>query len=851
MKPKFNSSFLASTLIAATLPAFAAPVSTISVDTTQPGRPVSPMLYGIFFEEINRAGDGGIYAEMVQNRSFEDADILFHDTPRRLALGPLQAAQEANDALAWTLLTSGAAKGSITLDRSQPLNPNNPTSLRLDVTAGGGRVGIANDSFRGVPEDSASRRDPERRTAWRANFDKATNGGMNIEKGKSYDFSLYARGLKGAGPLTVTLESQSGQVLASGTIKNIGPEWKKNALSLTARATDPKARLVVAATQPGTVWLDMVSLFPHQTWKGRKNGLRPDLMDAIAAMKPAFVRFPGGCFVEGYDLNDNPRWKDSVGDVAQRPQNYAYWGYTLTNGLGFLEYLQMCEDLKAEPLFVINCGMSHINGGGGNQAVPMEKMGPYVQDALDAIEYANGDAKTTKWGAQRAKDGHPAPFGLKYMEIGNENGGPDYHARYALFHDAIKAKYPGVQLVACDWNGVVTERPLDLIDSHSYSNPGSFQRMSTRYDNADRNGQKVYFGEYAVTQQAGYGNLQAAIGEAAFMTGLERNSDVVKMSSYAPLLNREGWDRWHPNAINYDQARFYGTPSYYVQTMFSPNRADRVLPLQIDQPVGDNKIRGQVGVGTWATQAEFKDIKVTQGDRTLYESNFANGTTGWTLDGGDWQVVDGVLRQTGDQTPARALVGDPTWSDYTLTLKARKISGKEGFLISFGSSKERRSWFNIGGWGNTANAIELNDEAMPRSNGSIENGRWYDIKVEVTGNTVKTYLDGQLVGTATQTGTVTNLYAVAGRDDKSGEVVLKIVNASAQPQETTVALKGVSAGALRGTAAVLSGNDGTAENSLDAPRKIAPVSEKVAVSGPSFTRVFPPHSVTVLRLKKG
>jgi alpha-L-arabinofuranosidase len=850
MKHNFNSFLLLlSALAAATLPTIAAPTATISVDVNQPEKPVSPLLYGIFFEEINRAGDGGIYAEMIQNRSFEDADILFHDTPRRAALGAEEAAREANDAIAWSLVTSSIAQGTIALDKSRPLNANNPTSLRLEVTAGGGRVGIASDGFRGTPEEPAARREPGRRDAWRTRFDEATNGGLNIEKGQSYNCSLYARSPGSTAPLTITLESRSGVVLASERIKKVGQDWKKIKLSLVANATDPQARLVIAATQPGTYWLDMISLFPRRTWKTRKNGLRPDLMDAIAAMKPAFVRFPGGCFVEGYDLTDYPRWKDSIGDVAQRPQNHSYWGYTLTNGLGYLEYLQMCEDLRAEPLFVINCGMSHINGGGGNQVVPLDKMGPYVQDALDAIEYANGDAKTTKWGAQRARDGHPAPFGLKLMEIGNENGGRDYHARYALFHDAIKAKYPQVQLVACDWRGVPRNRPLDLIDSHHYGDPASFLSQTTRYDNYDRNGPKVYFGEYAVTQQSGFGNLQAAIGEAAFLTGLERNSDVVKMSSYAPLLNRIGWDRWHPNAINFDQSRWYGTPSYHVQTLFAPNRADRVLPLRIEESKGDNTIRGQIGVGTWSTQAEFKDIKVTQGDKTLYESNFANGTAGWKLESGNWQVVDGVLRQSGNGAPARALIGDPAWSHYTLTLKARKTGGAEGFLILFGASDERRNWFNIGGWGNTEHGIQLSEGTSPHAKGSIETGRWYDIKIEVAGETAKAYLDDQLMVAATQGSSAPSLYAVAGRNDKSGEIILKIVNAGVGAQETTVALNGLKAGRLQGTAAVLNGDDPMAENSLSEPRKIAPRSEAVSVTGPTFTRIFPARSVTVLRLK--
>ncbi|MCC2669540.1 MAG: alpha-L-arabinofuranosidase, partial [Armatimonadetes bacterium] len=387
----------------------------LTVDLGQQGAAVSPLLYGIFFEEINRAGDGGIYAEMVQNRSFEDADFP----------------------LAWSLVKESGTEGAVTLDKSLALNSQNPTSLRLDITRAGGRVGVASYGFRGVPQLPR-----DRPAEWRPRFEKAT-GGIAVEAGKKYDLSLYARTAGFSGPLTVTLEREDGTLLASKSVKGLGAEWSQKKVTLTPSATEASARLVISAKQTGQVWLDMVSLFPQDTFKRRTNGLRADLMQMIAQLHPGFVRFPGGCFVEGDQISNAFRWKETVGDIATRPGHWNLWGYRSTDGLGYHEYLQMCEDLGAEPLFVVNCGMSHQAGRLNGYAVPMPRMGEYVQDALDAVEYANGPI-TSKWGALRARAGHPKPFNLKLLQIGNENGGPDYNARYALFHDALKKQYPEV-----------------------------------------------------------------------------------------------------------------------------------------------------------------------------------------------------------------------------------------------------------------------------------------------------------------------------------------------------------------------------------------------------------------------
>jgi alpha-L-arabinofuranosidase len=561
-------------------------------------------------------------------------------------------------------------------------------------------------------------------------------------------------------------------------------------------------------------------------------------------MKPAFFRFPGGCYVEGGVLAEAFRWKDSIGDIAERPGHFNIWQHTRSNdGLGYHEYLQMSEDLGAEPLFVINCGMAH------GDHVPMDQMGPWVQDALDAIEYANGPVES-KWGALRAKAGHPKPFNLKYMEIGNENGGPLYQERYVLFYDAIKAKYPEMNLVA---DQMTEKRPTEINDEHYYSDPFFFIRNAGKYDSYDRKGPKIYVGEYAVTGGAGKGNLIAALGEAAFMTGMERNSDVVIMASYAPLFVNDGWRMWNPDAIVFNCAEVYGTPSYHVQAMFGKNRADVVLPVEIDSPPIEQEIpTGYVGVGSWRTQAEYRDIKVTEGDKVVFESDFTKGTDGWRTRG-DWKVEDGSLRYEGRGEGDRAVFTGGKWQDFTLSLKARKISGDEGFLIIFRAREEEsRSWWNIGGWGNSQHALELPfGGGGRRIPGKIETGRWYDIKIECKGPSISCYLDGRLVEEmSTKDAAMKSLYAVAGKTDRSGEIILKVVNVSGQPCDTEIELLGIAKVDSKATASVLASVSAEAENSFAEPTKVAPKEEVVQGVSPKFRRTFPALSVTVLRLKQ-
>ena len=758
----------------------------VTVNAAKPGHAVSPTLWGIFFEDINHSADGGVYPELVRNRSFEDSD-----KPD-----------------SWTLRTPG----EISIDSSQPLNPLNPHSLMARLQ---GATVLENKGY------------------W----------GMNFVKGERYLFSVAARADEGSrGSVQVILESNTGETLATGSINEIGERWRYYTLELTPAASDANGRLALKLSANGRVWLDMVSLMPAKTWKN--HGLRPDLCETLDSLAPSFVRFPGGCWVEGDDMAHMYHWKNTIGDVAVRKPLYNIWGYWATHGLGFYEYLQITEDLGATPLFCVNVGMSH------HQTIPMSQMGQWVQDALDAVEYANGPTNSV-WGALRAQAGHPAPFNLHYMEIGNENGGADYRERWPLFYHAIKQKYPELKLVADMWEGGYPTNPMpDIVDEHYYDTPEFFMSQATRYDSYDRNGPKIFIGEYAVTKNCGLGNLRAAVGEAAFMTGIERNSDIVAMASYAPLLVNVNHRKWNPDLINFDASRQYGLPSYYVQQLFSRNRGDVVLPTAVESPaVEDNGIRaGAVGVGNWKTRAEFKDLKVTAPDgKVLYASDFARGTNGWKFFGGSWQAAGDVLRQNSLDENIRATVGDFSWTDYDFTLKARKLGGSEGFLVMFraGPDANWRGW-NLGGWANTKHAIQM-DDIITEAPGRIEENRWYDIRVEARGNHFKCYLDGQLVHD-TELKPPQSLYASATRDVKTGDIIVKVVNTASDPLATDVNLAGVEKLTGSAQAIVLASASPLDENSLDEPTKVSPKTEMLSISGPEFHRTFPGNSVTILRV---
>jgi alpha-N-arabinofuranosidase len=518
---------------------------TLTVRVDQPGPKIDPMFYGLMTEEINFSYDGGLYAELIRNRTFRD---------------------HPQNPVNWSVAKYNGGDGTIALENSPVPNTALTAALKLDATSltNGQRVGVANEGFWGIPVK------PD--TTYRASFYAKAGGNFK-------------------GPLTVAIESNDSKtVFASASISQISQDWKKYNTTLKTGKVTPSVtnRFVISIGAPGTVSLSFVSLFPP-TYKNRPNGNRIDIMELLAAMKPAFLRFPGGNYLEGPNFENRFNWKETIGPVEQRPTHMSPWRYRSSDGMGLLEFLQWSEDLNMEPILGVYAGL-HIDNGAN--ILTGDALKPHVQDALDEIEYITGSTNTI-WGARRAKDGHPQPFKLRYVEIGNEDwlnmGTASYDSRFTMFYDAIKAKYPNIQIISTmrtqDRNFVHTRKP-DLLDDHFYVTIPTALRQAHLYDNYDRKATKIFVGEWATNNpRVGDTPMMAfALADAAWLTGLERNADVIVMNCYAPLLVNvnPGGRQWAVNLIGYDALTSFGSPSYYVQKMFSNNRGDVVLPAKLD-----------------------------------------------------------------------------------------------------------------------------------------------------------------------------------------------------------------------------------------------------------------------------
>jgi alpha-N-arabinofuranosidase len=784
----------------------------LNVDVQHPRFKISPTFYGLMTEEINHSYDGGLYAELIQNRAFKD---------------------DADQPAHWSLVNSESAEGEIALDNQNPVNATALTSsLRLSISAvgQGQRVGVANEGFWGIP----------------------------VWPDTQYRASFYARSADGlAGPLTVDIESNDGAtVFASASVPQIDAQWKKYEVKLSTGKVDPTAdaRFVISAGSKGTLWLSLVSLFPP-TFNNRPNGNRIDLMQMLGDLHPAFLRFPGGNYLEGDTIDQRFAWKNTLGDLAQRPGHLSPWKYRSSDGLGLLEFLNWCEDLHMEPVLAVFAGYAlnqqHVDAG--------PQLQPFVQEALDEIEYCTGDA-STKWGQQRVKDGHPEPFKIRYVEIGNEDefDRAGYDGRFTQFYDAIKAKYPDLQLIATT---AVKSRTPDVIDDHYYRSARDMERDVHHYDKTDRKGPKIFVGEWATREGSPTPNFGAAMADAAWLTGLERNSDIVVMNCYAPLLvnvNRGAY-QWGTDLIGYNALSSFGSASYYAQKMFSENMGDTALPVDLPEPQTRPTTlpapAGGIGVATWNTQAQFKDVKVTAGNQVLYQSDFSKDTNGWLAAGGEWDAVDGALTQTSNSANCRMTAGDPAWTDFTYSLKAQKTSGNEGFLVMIHvRGPNDFIWWNVGGGRNTRATLQkLADgeriNLAPSTPITVEDNRWYDVRIELKGTDIKCYLDDKLIVEATDAPPepVPAIYASASRVSATGRVILKVVNVSSTPQNVQINLQGTTDVKADAQAIVLTGQRGDV-NTLDEPRKIFPKELDFHDAAPSFSREFPAYSVSVLKI---
>ncbi|HEY4245895.1 MAG TPA: alpha-L-arabinofuranosidase C-terminal domain-containing protein [Lacunisphaera sp.] len=622
----------------------------VTVDVAHPGTAINPAMWGIFFEDINFGADGGLYAELIKNRGFEFPDAL----------------------MGWNRLSPSKAKGELTVRDDAPFNPNNPHYVRLQ-SEGTAPFGLSNGGFRGI----------------------------GVKQGENYVFAARVRGVSGTPKLTIQLYGGDGALLDTVELKDFTKDWAKYTATLHPNATDPKGWIAILVDGKGTLDVDFISLFPGTTWKNRAGGLRADMVQALADMHPGFLRFPGGCIVEGSVLARRYQWKNTLGPVEDRKLLINRWNYEFLHrptpdyfqsfGLGFFEYFQLCEDIGAQPLPILNCGMAcQFNSG---ELCPIDELGPYIQDALDLIEFANGPVTST-WGAKRAAMGHPAPFNMKLLGVGNEQWGQEYIDRYTKFAHVLKEKHPEIALVSAAgpspddtrfkfaWDKL-RQLNADIIDEHSYALPEWFFDNAHRYDSYDRNGPKVFMGEYAaqsvgVVNVKNRNNFECALSEAAFLTGLERNADVVRMASYAPLFAHVDAWQWTPNLIWTDNLHTLRTVNYYVQSLFSLNRGDRILPVALSQlsPAEQKRFYASSSFDAASGQVILKLVNATPaavtttvdlagakhvsaGKRTVLQSDHGDAMN-------TFEQVDHVVPQESAFTPAG--------SKFDLTLPANSFT---------------------------------------------------------------------------------------------------------------------------------------------------------------------------------
>ncbi|MCI5604047.1 MAG: S-layer homology domain-containing protein, partial [Clostridia bacterium] len=780
---------------------------TINIDASDRSKDVSDIMWGLFFEDINSAADGGLYAELVQNRSFEMDDPLY----------------------------SWETDGEVKVSTENPMNENNPTYVTIAENSS-----IANDGF----------------------------AGMVLKAGEKYSFSMYARG-----------ESEF-NISVAGDAVNLKSEqqdgWQKLTGTITSAADTDNTLLVVKNVGENDVDIDMISLIPQDTYKG--HGLRKDLMEQLEAMHPKFLRFPGGCAVEGHTMDEAWNWKDTIGDVSERKEMINIWNpsatepYMMTYGLGFYEYFQMCEDLGMEPVPILNCGMAcQVRSGSAKDEehlVPMDKLQPYIDDALDLIAFANGTDENNEWTKKRIEMGHREPFNLKYIGIGNEQYGEIYFERYAEFAKQIHEKYPDINLVTTSgtassgnsndlaWNWANSNTELaDRMDEHYYETADWFRQHAYRYDNYRRDtNTKVFLGEYASKGNLWYN----ALSEAAFMTGLERNADVVRMASYAPMFAKYGNTQWSAaNMIWFNNEDYVLTPNYYVQSLFSNNQGDYSLPIEVtlNGIEKDDTFKGGVVLGSWGTHNEFKDFIITSSDKQerADKKNFEAVS-------GDWKIRDdGVIEQTSDETGCVFYVNRDDLTDYTFTCKARKTAGGEGFQIGV-AAEDAKNYYrvNVGGWGNTTAKIqhivngvsaEVGNVAEQSYVGSvhINDNEWYDVKVEVSEYEIKAYLNGEFICSYTKPQNYGPVYASSVYDEETGDVIVKVVNTLDSDVNVGINVNGIDSVSNVAKTTVMSG-DTSLENSLENKNAIVPVDGEITNAGNSFTYAAPADSFSVIRL---
>ena len=754
-------------------------------------------LFGIFFEDINHAADGGLYAELVQNRSFEFDPV---DNPAYNGL----TAWKKSGKVSWQVMDQGG------------LNEQNPHWLRVETAEGGT---IENCGF---------------------------GAGMFVEAGKQYRFSVFA-GFDGAGEtahLNVAVrDAATKEICAGGSVMVCGTAWKRYEIVMTASLGTEQGVLELTFGRAGAWKLDMVSLFPADTFCGRENGLRRDIAEALAQLHPKFMRFPGGCLVHDGSLNENDRnsmyrWKNTIGPVEARPARRNNWGYNQTLGLGYYEYFCFCEDIGAKPLPVLPGGFNPHKGEG----VPLEELDIWVKEALDLIEFANGD-ETTAYGKLRAELGHPEPFGLEYLAIGNEEIGDGFFERYPKFHEAIRKAWPGIKIInsagpfasgegyEAGWTSA-KKYGSDLIDEHYYASPEWFLANMHHYEDYDPNGPKVFLGEYASWGNTWYN----ALVEAAYMTHLER-SRAVALACYAPMLCHKDYVNWKPDLLWFDNHQILKTPNYYVQQLFMKEQGTDELKIEtegLDEiiPLTDtDEIHGAVTVRGNDIEGRISEITLT------------DETTGNVTHPDDLAIT---------RDPVEYLLGTAQSRRYSLEFTFQRSAGRKGLYLAFGQKDaDNRLVWEFGGWDNW----DCNVTAFAHGRGSTISHRIfhvtdqeYRLRLEVDGGRIRTFVNGELYNDVKNPQPcLEELYLCASREADGKTVILKAVNLTGEEKIAQIELQH---SVKQIQTQLLSGFSLDAENTFDEPKLVAPRTEtqELTADQKTVTWRFAPHSVTVLKL---
>lgn len=759
-------------------------------------------LYGLFFEDINHAADGGLYAELVQNRSFEYCEI------DRAQYHALTAWKKSADAV-WEVCTEA------------PLNEENTHYLRVQAK-----------------KDDV---------IWNQGY----NTGICVESGKLYDFSVFMKMAAGetstgSGCVAVSVVDGGEAVCEEVLIPIENSQWKKYEAVLTAKKTTYCGRLQLRFEE-GTYELDMVSLFPQDTFMGRKNGLRKDIAEALQEMKPKFMRFPGGCLTHDGSLNDHDRnsmyrWERTIGAVEERPSWRNNWGYNQTLGLGFYEYFCFCEDIGAKPLPVLPGGFNPHKGVG----VPMSELGAWVQEALDLIEFANGGTDT-KWGSIRARLGHEAPFGLEYLGIGNEEIGEGFFERYPYFHRAIREKYPEIKIIntagpfavgegyEAGWSSA-KQYGSDLVDEHYYSSPEWFLANMHHYEDYDADGPKVFLGEYASCGNTYYN----ALAEAAYMTHLER-SKAVALACYAPMLCNVDYVNWQPDMLWFNNHEIMKTPNYYVQKLFMTNQGTDAVKFEmenLDEIIALNdgeNIVGQIVIEGNDVAGRIWDVAVTDKE------------TGKVV-----TVPDFAVEKAAPGKDMHVLA-DIASKSYSCEFSFRRSEGRKGLKIFFGrmDDKNHLQW-EFGGWDNW----DCNISSVVNGRGSVISHRIfhvedieYRLRFEVEGRRIRTYVNGVLYNdTVDRLPELEELYVTASVDKEQNRTIVKAVNLTGEAKTVELQLHG----AQRSKAVITTLSDCklTDGNSFENKECVVPKEATAVVAGNVFTYEFKPHSVTVLSFEE-